>query len=423
MTKRRIRRAVTALKTRVTVTDIFDGTDKLCAERYGFKTAGGKTFSHLAVSTRCPIPGMVNTGYAMGLPAIGGGLLMTRFGQSYKWNYEDDRCVGLGNVNNVKPFVVECSVDGENAYTLFGGSKLGLLKKDSQSFMAIAYKLYCGTFHYGRVFARDYNDPYLIRWSAYGTTDWSLGPDKGGHVRLNTLGGEVVGMVSYGKKLLIIRKNAVCVMHAFGDARGFSIEQSEAHAVPDVTPFTSVICGGQLWFYTEEGLYCFNGSSLSRKPLPDYIRGYEITFAMSVGGRYIYFNMSKGDLPCFLEYDVREDSFTRFAEGGYLISEMKDKMHCFYDDYVVELAPDVGNDGYFWKSVSIDLGTGKCKTVKRLIAEGEGNLTFEIDCDGRTHSVNGFGSTVVGERAESFTFTVRGVGSLKRLTAEWEVNV
>ena len=413
------------LKTRVGVTDIFDGTDKLCAERFGFKTAGGKVTSHLAANYDKVVSLVTDLTYAKGLSTIGAAVFATLSGQYYKWVEDEDVLYYIDTFSSEYPFAVEAHSDNQPVGLVFGGKRAGILHQPQDVTCGIDYGLYCGAFHYGRVFARDIDDPYLIRWSAHDVTDWTQGSDKGGSIRLDSFGGKVLDILSFGKELLIVREYALCVMHALGDEREFSVEQSAAHNLPTVTPYSTVICGGQLWFHTAEGLYSFNGNTLSCKPLPGYRFNYKVRQASSVGCRCIYLDLYDRDnisTRCLLEYDVQEDVFTFLGNHYHHVFEIDENVYVFRRNTSFKMEKGIKNDDYFWRSKKTDFGTGKCKTLKRLIAEGEGDLTFEIDCDGRKHTVEGFGSIAVGERAHSFEFTVKGAGSLSRLAAEWEVN-
>ena len=413
------------LKTRVGVTDIFDGTDKLCAERFGFKTAGGKTASHLAANFDKAVAIVKDLTYAKGLSTIDSAVFANATGQYYKWSEEEGLLYDIGKFGSEKPFAVEAHSDNRPVGLVFGEKRVGILHPPEDVKLGIAYGLYCGAFHYGRVFARDFDDPYLIRWSAHDVTDWTQGSDKGGSIRLDSFGGRVLDVLSFGKELLIVRDNALCIMHASGDEREFSVEQSAAHNLPVVTPYSAVICGGQLWFHTTEGLYSYNGKTLSCKPLPGYRSDYRVRQAASVGCRYIYLDLydpANESTRFLLEYDLQEDVFTFFGNDCHHVFEVCDGVYVFRRNTSFKMEKGILNADYFWRSKKTDFGTGKCKTLKRLIAEGEGNLTFEIDCDGRKHTVAGFGSIAVGERAHCFEFTVKGAGSLTRLSAEWEVN-
>ena len=311
---RRTIRARAALKTRSERTVIFDGTDKMCADRYGFKTAGGRTFSHLVMAVPETNTIFPDVWFAAHLPAIYKTVLVNKSGDVYTWDVKTGATATDVTLGTVKPFSIACNRDGVSTYIVYGGNKACLIKYNSIATRSVNYKLYCGDLHHGRAFVNDNTDRYLVHWSDTDLTSMQLGIDKGGNIRLNPEGGEVMGIFSFGEKLIILRKTCLAVMHAFGDPRDFSLEQSKLFTLPTVLPYTSVVCGGKLWFFTADGLFYYDGSNLTRKPLPDFFKGYQVEEATAVGGRYVYYTLMKDNEYCVLEYDTAEDSFTRIAD-------------------------------------------------------------------------------------------------------------
>lgn len=409
----------------IKTTVLIGGEENFCKERFGYRqTEKGLQpgMFPVAVEPSLRISNMVFAEYC---PALGFILLTTRQGQVARWNSDTySKLTTAAVVNPNYPFVVACADGDAPTYAVIGGTRIAIFKGAEVSTYTLPYRVVGGTYHCGRIFAVDNDDPYLIRWSGFALRDWALSIDGGGHMRVSPKGGKVLKIVELGEKLVLVRECGLTVMNALADARHFRLVQYGTLFLPAVIDKTSVVVGGKLWLCTEEGLYVYDGSSVSYVELDTCGKNYSFERAVAFRDRYIYFTCTDDCGRCFLEYDVRTGATLVFAKGCNMFFCTDDALYCLSGDAVTTVSrltygeEDVNR---VWLSENIDLGTCGAKTLKYITVEGDGRSVIEIECDGRRRTVDGKGKIYVGEVGVNFTFGVRGTGSITRLVAEWEV--
>ena len=414
------------LNTRSVTLTLIGGEGEFCAERFGFRQDKNGLVAGYAPIKVEPAASVASAVAAKGLSAFGYNLLISKLGQLFKWNTSEFTAVkSIGVLSNVAPFIIPCTYGGENVYAVFSGKKLGILRESGLTQSTLPYKLHCGTMQCGRVFARDFDDPYLVRWSGTDIKDWACGIDGGGYVRVPPEGGEITGMAVFGEKTALVRKYGITVLRAFGDARHFRMEKTDHSALPEVFGGTAVVCAGRLWLYTAEGIYVYDGSSLTlANGGSDETGGKDYTCvgAAAFGNRYIFYSCVKGSTKFILEYDTRDNVLTPCADGCGTVFDDGKIPYCFSGNALTRLLSGGDDPNRVWISKPVDLGTPYPKTLKSISADGEGDIRITVSCGGRERSA-GLGYTAIAERGTSFTFTVKGSGKLESLRAEWEVNV
>ncbi len=421
--KRRAPHAAAGLDTGTVSCALIGGEGKFCAERFGWsETAEGLVSSYAAQPVR-PAASVGSAVHAQYLPALGFSVIVSKYGQYFKWNTTDFAALkNLGVVYTYLPFIFPCVIDGADAYAAVSGPKVGIITSAGMKSSSIPNKLYRGTFHCGRVFAVDDADRFTVRWSGYSVTDWTQGIDGGGYIKLNPERGGVLDIVEYGDKLVLVRQNGLTVLNALGDARHYRVTQSEEYALPPVKVGTSVICGGQLWFYTSEGLYSYRGETPKRAELDLCGDTLEITRATAYRGRYLYLEGTLGTEKRIVEYDIQTGACAQFAKGCNMVFAAENGLYCLNGSAITELVKGGSDASRIWRSSAIDLGMPTAKTLKRITLTGEGDVTVCAYCDGRTAGTFGKGATRLCERGVSFAFEVKGNGKVTGLSAEWEVS-
>ena len=413
------------LKTQTQTIVLIGGNESFCAERFGYRqTEKGLEPGLVPVEVE-PVAKIANLVYAEYFYALGFTAFVTEYGAVTRWNSTDYASLKTAAIVNPNPpFVVACADGDEPTYAVIGGTKIAIFKGTAVSTHTLPYRMLGGTYHCGRIFAVDKDDPYVIRWSGFELRDWSLAIDAGGHMRISPRGGKALCIVELGEKLIVVRERALTVLNALADARHFRLVQYGSVILPAVKDKTAVVVGGKLWLCAADGLYVYDGSALSRVKVDTCGKNYSFDRTAAFKDRYIYVTCNDGGERCILEYDTLTGATVNFAKGGNMPFGAGEDLYCLAGERGTTLSlltAGPADENRVWISRNIDLGTDRTKTLKYVTFEGEGNSELIISCDGRTRTVNGKGKTYVGEVGVNFTFSIRGTGTVARLAAEWEV--
>ncbi|MDE7380051.1 MAG: hypothetical protein K2N14_03260 [Clostridia bacterium] len=423
--KIRKERVRSGLSTRSVTLKLIGGEGKFCAERFAFRQNEDGLVSIYSATKAVPSASITNPGFVKAVPVFGYTLMITKLGQIFKWSTtEFPTLKAVSVLTNIRPFIIPLSYAEQSLFALYSGNKLGILTENQYSYLTIPHKLCCGAFHCGRVFAKDYNDPYVVRWSGRDFKDWSSEIDRGGYVRLSPEGGQVLDIVVLGEKIVLVREHGLTVFRAYGDARHVRVEKLDHDELPRVFERSAIVCAGKLWFCSVEGIYSYDGNTVTLvKDDFDDVGGkvYEYATASVLDDRYVYFSCTKDGNKLIMEYDTKSNVLTPFASGCSLVYAEGRQPFCFMGNSVSKLNFGGVDEQRIWISKKIDLDTASVKTLKSIKAVGEGDIEITVDCDGRKRST-GLGCTRIAERGTGFTFTVKGSGNLKELSAEWEVN-
>ncbi|MCM1545863.1 MAG: hypothetical protein NC033_02390 [Clostridiales bacterium] len=412
-------------KSKTEKTVIIGGNDDFCAERYGYKReingiAPLPYFKRLSPSITCA--NLVRVEYA---PFCDRVILMSGTGSLYGWDtISRTSTVSYGSVTSGSYPRVHCYVsEGNNYYSVIGGSTAINIAVNSTVKRAnfSSNKVTDTVLHCGRIFGIDATDGYILRWSGYTFSDWTTGVDNAGYVKFNAALGKLLNLFVLGEKIVIVREYGITVLSVLGDARHMRTEVCDRFRIPRVVPDTSVICGGLLWIYTKNGMYVFDGSSVTEKPFDEIMRGYELSTPYVFDERYIHYTATKDGTNYLFVYDTAMGACSPYAKGCRCPFFIGDEPFCFNGNYVFTLLFTVDDPARVWLSKPFVCGVGKVRTLKSLTAEGSGKFKVEVDCDGRKLEVSGAGKYSFAEVGHSFTFKVTGNGSVTGLTAEWEV--
>lgn len=426
---RRATRTAAPLSTRTFTTDIIGGEEVCCAERFGFTQTKEGIKSALAVVAEKPQVLLADVQLAQYMENLGTVVFVDADGVYYYWDKAKySAAPKQGTLDKGRAFVIPCFQNSYDSHAIFGGTKMVVAEKSMSMTSKLTTPFYCGVYHNGRVFARSMKNPCEIHWSGNRPSDWTQAISRSGYVRLDPYGGDVLNILEYGGKIVLVRKYGICEISAQGDPRNFRVESRYEKILPEVVPDTAVICCGKLWVYTALGLYGYDGNTVSGQKLDFLGKNYNITRAMAYRGRYIYFDSECDGYKQILEYDVEENTLTPLARGFCMPFETAEGLCVFGGSAIYRLTErtdgvvSADEDSRIWTSETFTCGTDAAKTLKSLSAAGEGSFRYIVNCDGRVREASGFGTIPVNERGKRFTFTVKGYGTLKSLTAQWEVN-
>lgn len=403
--------------------EIIGGDTDYCARRFGYRRDTKGISATLTHSRIKPSITAYDVTYAEYLPLYGNVVITSKGNSLYYWNNATRESVKfLTTISNIYPSVHAYTEGDVHCYVVVSGNYLTKFLSDNKtSKKIISTKFLSTVIHCGRLFGCDSVDRYMLKWSGYDIFDWTEGVDGAGTAHLDTRLGKIMGLFVVGEKIAILREFGITVLNTLGDSRHMRMDLSDRFFLPRVYENSSVICGGQLWIMTHEGMYVFNGSTLSKAPYEEYLKDYVLEKPVVVGNRYVYYSAQKGSDKCLFEYDTKIGAGAPFAKGCFCPFFTDDVTYCLNVCYIGELLHDMEDPDREWVSEPFSFGDGRTRVLKGLTVEGSGNINVEIDCDGRKLYVNAAGKTAFSECGESFTFKITGNCSVSSLTAEWEV--
>lgn len=118
----------------------------------------------------------------------------------------------------------------------------------------------CAAVHYERIFTADgcrisYSNPLAPE-------DWTGSVQGAGFVDLPSEGGDAVALVSFRERLYLFRGHGITRLRALGDTLSLKAE-TVPFVCGNILSGSVQNCGGYVLFFTENGLYSFNGTSCS----------------------------------------------------------------------------------------------------------------------------------------------------------------
>lgn len=419
-----------ALKSSSAVTVLLGGETDYCAERFGYRRDNNGIKCAPAPQDYSADSIIHHVVFAEYLPHYDILLAVGRVGQVYQWRKTDEGVPTMnGLLSTTRPFMIPTLVNGNQYhYVVYGGQRMIKINSGDRPNLrpvTTRYRMPCGAWHYGRAFATVEEDRYLLCWTGFDVTDWEPVYKKGGQIRLDPDCGQILNIVDMGEKLAVVRERGLTIVNVLSDMTHMRLDCTVNRKLPPVTENSAVMCKGKLYVGTVDGLYVYDGEKTSRVNEGFKVEGYRIDDAATYGTDRIFFTYAL-DVEGFtydkflVEFDPATGEYTPFGKMCHNIFVMDNKFYCFRENKISLLSEKAEGERR-WVSKRIDLGRQGAKTLKYLYIEGEGDATVKIDCDGRTRSVQGFGKKYIGECGRGFTFTVSGVCSVSRLSAEWEV--
>jgi hypothetical protein len=267
-------------------------------------------------------------------------------------------------------------------------------------------ELLCGVMHRGRLFSADYNNRLKLYWSGQGgLLDQTDGIYKGGHLYLPPERGNILNLVEYDEKIVIVREYGLTIFSANGNPENYSLYLSDTDC-DKVFGGTAVALNGYMYFYTSGGLCTFDGDDIKRVShnLTDDVESP--MFAVAYGDMYILSCKSKK-----LERNVVFVYNTTSEFGYYVDIEAK----VMYISDCVHICNDSGDfalkEGNSWSLTGsgVNFGTGKNCTLTEAYVGG--NALLEIDNGRNTRKFScAFSSVFPRFRGREFTIKLTGEG-------------
>lgn len=318
-------------------------------------------------------------------------------------------------------FAVEDYYNDKRAIIFFCGAKRLIYSDAKYVTQSNKTDFCCGVMHCGRLFAVRADDGFCLYWSAGGALDWTAGIDGGGHIDLSAQGGEVVAITEYKSKLVLIRKNAVTVVDAFGEAQHFSVRPTETYlTTEEIIPRTCAVCGGKIYFFTSAGMRCFDGNSIETPENGAYGRYTTPIFGAGLGGKY-YFKcrLKAPDRNVICVYDCADGS-SEFVYQDATSFAVADAVYPVWGTSVLKLY-GTSEETAQWHSRETDFGTRNLKCLTEVYADCADDAEITVKSELGSCKLYGAGRHNPHLAGRKFSFSVasaQGVNALKAAAEE-----
>lgn len=320
---------------------------------------------------------------------------------------------GLNSKKDVS--VVSYNYNGEDIL-LISNAELGLMIFDGESVSKVDNSLGFSsvTVHFERVFGVANGKENQVWFSSVlDPTNWTVSDENAGYITFQDECGNVEKIVSFLGYLYIFREHGIFRLTAYGDQSEFSLKKVFTDT-GRIYKNTIALCGNKIMFYTDEGIFAFDGYSVTRLNL----EVPSITLPTAVSGAYMenkYYLCCKIDLEdyydqvmtnnCILEYDLKEKSLSILAPYD-AVKIVPMQVHHATDLLVVStrnktdylgMITERGrifdeNSTKFYRSPYNDMGTDRLKIVREMIVNTRYPLTVTVKYDDQERSFDFRGS-------------------------------
>lgn len=380
---------------------------KLAVRAYHFRPDGGKLVCAEGRSGVCAIPNGAE------LVRNSEGLLYAVNGLGELYRYNGGAFVSAGGVMNLRAIASFVLKDGEKRVYAVSDAGTYLLE-DTPVYIADATGGRCAAVHYERLFTAS---GYRVHYSAPLEPENRIESAQGaGFIDLPSQGGDILDAVSYKEKLYLFRERGITQLRALGDNLNFKAV-TMPYSCGKLAAESVANCGQSVLFFTESGLFSFNGGTCvmltgygaERVDLSAPVR------AVSAGGKYFAaVTLLTGERGIFCADPARG--------AGHFIAHAAESLVGGGELYLSDNgtlsrltksgAPDVGKCYLDAGNTSLGLSDGD-KFLDAVLPEGEGEFVVEAYGD------NGSSGVAEGKAGARLGFSrpVRGRTFSFRITA------
>lgn len=116
----------------------------------------------------------------------------------------------------------------------------------------------------GRIFGIDYTIQNKIKWSGEGgVDDWTESISGAGWATVQHGYGSILNLVVYKDIIVAVREYGLTFLHAHGTPENYRLSYLESK-LPKIFKNTAAVVGTVLAFYTEDGLYIYDGNKAEK---------------------------------------------------------------------------------------------------------------------------------------------------------------
>lgn len=237
------------------------------------------------------------------------------------------------------------------------------------------------TFHERLFFAEK---PFTVRFSApldCGT--WEDSSDESGAIEFTSERGEIIELTAFKEAIYIFRERGIEKLDAKGAARDFSHE-TLSYGGGNILIGSVGICGEDILFLAEDGLYAFDGAKARRlaEDMPVYpVYGEQVCEHGTFGNKYFLKYSDRGGEKKLLVWDRVTGSAYFSLSSVCALSETENRLLCFSENKLRQFAPNGAlptGEEYVFVSENVDFGSGGRKVFKTLTLKGGGVCLVEI---------------------------------------------
>ena len=231
--------------------------------------------------------------------------------------------------------------------------------------------------------------------------NWKVSAEEAGYISFDDEYGDIICLLSFLGYLYIIREYAIFRLTAFGAQSGFELKKVYINTAR-IEKGSVTVCGGVILFISDLKLYSFDGYSV-RRVMRDFCllsdaKGYSGAYL----GDYYYLccrtsaRQAKFQSDTLLRYDIAHDSpsmMTGFNPLALLTVRDAGKegvFVCFEETADTNKVGVMSKSGSFlgaatsksYTTVSTDLGSENCKTLRTLTMFANVAITLTVTVDG-----------------------------------------
>lgn len=153
--------------------------------------------------------------------------------------------------------------------------------------------------HYERLFATVDGERNSVWFSDdLDPTNWTVSSNEGGFIEMVDERGRLNKVISFNDYLYIFRDYGIARVTAFAEQENFSVTQVYTSAVK-IYPESVCVCGDRVIFLAGDGLYSFNGVSVTKINL-----GYNKMFSFDNSNAKAEYHKNKYYLSCKLSFET-----------------------------------------------------------------------------------------------------------------------
>lgn len=255
--------------------------------------------------------------------------------------------------------------------------------------------------HYSRMFGvGDKAHPQRIWFSAlYSYCNFEISEEEGGYIDITDNVGDTLDVVSFLDTLYIFCRYGIIALNAVGEQRNFSLE-NVYHSGSEIISGSICVCGDNILFCTRNGVYAFNGisvSCISAKIHNFFVENNLATnqacSAWYKGCYFVSYLENKNGARGVLIYDSNVDQWQILdnifvSELAILRDNGNEKLVAALDGGTrMALWGSAQNNECatsLWKSAKNDFGLPATKKMFKelhFIASGDGTINISIICD------------------------------------------
>ena len=317
------------------------------------------------------------------------------------------------------PSVVVTHTKDRNVISVISGNSRMSVVNDERSIASFGGGVRECILKNGRIFGVDSANPYKIKWSVEGGLDgWTDTIESSGWVAVQYGQGEILNLIVYKDKIVVVREHGLTFLTAYGTPENFKLGYLE-YTLPKIYANTARIVGGDLVFYTEDGLYFYDGNKAEKCRLGLAEELQSATFAAANKGQYYLCGVSKT-----LQRNVIL-VFNSILNTAYII-DVPAVMAAVGEELIVyanrrEYCLGEGGE-YAFTSGDLDFSSDGNKVLKEIKILGGNDVQVEVSNGVTSRIVRGVrGKFRPHMRGKCFRITVRGTSKIDGISAVAEV--